>query len=302
MLRCTKLSHFRSTIKSSNRTIICHTSSCLVNNNNISVSSFRTFASLPQKRHLIIQPTLKNFTTNTNNHAHNITTTLQQQQQRNVFIQTAETPNPASVKFIPGVPVLEADKTGGVTSANFNSPLEAYRSPLAKALFKVDGVKGVFLGHNFITVTLDLEKYEWTNMYTFIYEAITSFYQSGKPALQPDAEQNKDTALQEDDDEIIIAIKEILETKVRPMVQEDGGDVVFIKFEDGIVYLQLQGSCTSCPSSTITLKHGIENMMMHYVPEVEEVRQWESEADEASNEQLKKLEDKNGIIHNKQEE
>lgn len=211
----------------------------------------------------------------------------------NLFIQKTETPNPASVKFIPGVPVLQPELTGGITTANFNSPLEAYRSPLAKALFKVDGVKSVFLGTNFITVTLDLDHYEWKDMYTFIYEAITTHYQSGRPVLQPEAEPNKDTMVDEDDDEVIVAIKEILETKVRPMVQEDGGDVVFIKFEDGVVYLQLQGSCTSCPSSTITLKHGIENMMMHYVPEVEEVRQWESEADVASNEQLKKLE-KNG--------
>jgi len=212
---------------------------------------------------------------------------------RSLFLQTMDTPNPASVKILPGIPVLDASKTGGITSVNIPSPLESYKSPLAKALFKVDGVRGVYLGPDFITVTIDLDNYKWDDLYFFIFEAISNFFESGRPILALDAEQSQDTIVNEEDDEVIIAIKEILETKIRPMVQEDGGDVHLVKFEDGIVYLQMQGSCSSCPSSVVTLKHGIENMLMHYIPEVEEVREWQdADVEKASEEQLNKVEQK----------
>jgi Fe-S cluster biogenesis protein NfuA len=211
---------------------------------------------------------------------------------RSIFLQTMDTPNPASQKFYTGETILDTEKTNGVTTMNFSSPLAAYNSPLAKAIFKVDGVRGVFLGKDFITVTIDIDQYEWSDMTSSIFNAIHNFYESGRPIVILDAQPNQDTLPQEEDDEVIIAIKEILETRIRPMVQEDGGDVVFIKLEDGVVYLQLQGSCTSCPSSTATLKHGIENMLMHYVPEVEEVRQYQSEADTESETQFKKVEEK----------
>ena len=211
---------------------------------------------------------------------------------RALFLQTMETPNPASQKFFTGEVVLDPAHTNGQTSFNFNSPLEAYNSPLAKSLFKVDGVKGVYLGPNFITITIDIDLYQWPELTTLLFDAIHNFYESGRPAIMLDAVPNADTMPSEEDDEVIIAIKEVLETKIRPSLQDDGGDVKFVKFEDGIVYLELQGSCTSCQSSSATLKHGIENTLMHYIPEVEEVRQIQSELDQVAEEEFKKVEQK----------
>lgn len=173
-------------------------------------------------------------------------------QQRSMFIQFFDTPNSAAVKFIPGEKVMPNSNT-----LEISSPLDAYKSPLAKGLFKIDGVKSVFLASDFLTITIDEDKTNWSTVKPFIFQTITTHYQSGRPVVVEDAKPNTDTQAAPQDDEVVIAIKELLETKVRPMVQDDGGDIVFIKFEEGVVYLQLQGSCTTCSSSSATLKLGM---------------------------------------------
>ncbi len=180
-----------------------------------------------------------------------------------MFIQTESTPNPATLKFLPGNPVME---TG---TANFAAPDEANRSPLAQSLFATEGVIGVFLGADFITVTKSGDK-EWDVMKPLILGAIMEHFQSGRPVIEADAADT--TVADGDDDEVVVQIRELIDTRVRPAVAQDGGDIVYKGFEDGIVYLHMQGACAGCPSSTATLKHGIENMLRYYVPEVQEVR------------------------------
>ena len=180
-----------------------------------------------------------------------------------MFIQTESTPNPATLKFLPGNPVME---TG---TANFAAPAEANRSPLAQSLFATEGVIGVFLGADFITVTKSGDK-EWDVMKPLILGAIMEHFQSGRPVIEADAADT--TVADGDDDEVVVQIRELIDTRVRPAVAQDGGDIVYKGFEDGIVYLHMQGACAGCPSSTATLKHGIENMLRYYVPEVQEVR------------------------------
>ncbi|KAJ8263196.1 hypothetical protein COCON_G00156530 [Conger conger] len=192
---------------------------------------------------------------------------------RSMFIQTQDTPNPNSLKFLPGRMVLE------VGTMDFAAPRDAYCSPLARQLFRIDGVKSVFLGPDFITITKTDVDLEWKVMKPDVFAAIMDFFTSGLPVVNDDAPQ-ADTAPSEDDDEVVSMIKELLDTRIRPTVQEDGGDVVYRGFEDGVVKLKLQGSCTSCPSSIITLKTGIQNMLQFYVPEVESVEQVKDE-DEA---------------------
>ena len=178
-----------------------------------------------------------------------------------MFIQTETTPNPATLKFIPGRTVIE---TG---SADFPRADTAERSPMARRLFEVEGVEAVFLGADFVTVT-KREDLAWQHLKPGVLAAIMEHYASGQPVLlESDAEGEA-----EEDDEVVAQIKELLDTRVRPAVAQDGGDIVFHGFEDGIVYLHMQGSCAGCPSSTATLKMGIENMLRHYVPEVAEVR------------------------------
>ena len=180
-----------------------------------------------------------------------------------MFIQTESTPNPATLKFLPGNPVME---TG---TANFAAPDEASRSPLAQSLFATEGVIGVFLGADFITVTKSGDM-AWDVMKPLILGAIMEHFQSGRPVIEADA---ADTIVADgDDDEVVVQIRELIDTRVRPAVAQDGGDIVYKGFEDGIVYLHMQGACAGCPSSTATLKHGIENMLRYYVPEVQEVR------------------------------
>lgn len=179
-----------------------------------------------------------------------------------MFIQTESTPNPATLKFLPGNTVMT---TG---TANFAAPDEAGRSPLAQSLFGTEGVIGVFLGADFITVTKSGEK-DWEVMKPLILGAIMEHFQSGRPVIEQAAD---DSAAAEDDDEVSGQIRELIDTRVRPAVAQDGGDIVYKGFEDGIVYLHMQGACAGCPSSTATLKHGIENMLRYYVPEVQEVR------------------------------
>lgn len=200
---------------------------------------------------------------------------------RSMFIQTEATPNPESLKFLPGRNVLEkSDENTGFYATR--SDTEAIgRSPLSKALFKVDGVKSVYLGADFVTVTKYAERH-WGHVKTLVFSAIMDHYATGKPAVMEMAEVT-DTTIFEDDDEVVAMIKELLETRIRPAVQDDGGDIRYIGFapETGIVTVQLAGSCVGCPSSSVTLKQGVENMLMHYIPEVTEVHSLEEEADES---------------------
>lgn len=190
-------------------------------------------------------------------------------QTRTMFIQTQSTPNPSSLMFYPGKPVME------VGSADFPNARSAMNSPLAKALYGVDGITRVFFGSDFVTVTKS-EDASWDFLKPEIFAAIMDFYSSGQPLfLDSNTAAAKDTAIKEDDSETVAMIKELLETRIRPAVQDDGGDIEYIGFdqESGIVKLRMQGACSGCPSSSVTLKSGIENMLMHYVPEVQGVEQ-----------------------------
>lgn len=155
---------------------------------------------------------------------------------------------------------------------DFPTPATAYCSPLARHLFRVEGVKSVFLGPDFITITKESEDIDWNIIKPDIYATIMDFFSSGLPIVTEDAPRSE-TAATEEDDEVVAMIKELLDTRIRPTVQEDGGDVLYRGFQDGIVQLKLQGSCTSCPSSIITLRSGIQNMLQFYIPEVEGVEQ-----------------------------
>ena len=183
-----------------------------------------------------------------------------------MFIQTEATPNPATLKFLPGKPVLP----GG--TRDYRNAEDAAESPLAQKLFSVSGVSGVFLGQDFITVTKSAA--EWQHLKPSILGLIMDHYLSGAPVLI--GENPKDTDgeefFAEDDAEIVSTIKQLLDTRVRPAVAQDGGDITFHGFREGVVYLNMKGSCAGCPSSTATLKHGIENLLRHFVPEVSEVR------------------------------
>ncbi len=182
-----------------------------------------------------------------------------------MFIQTEETPNPATLKFLPGRVVMERG------TADFDAADKAARSPLAESLFRIEGVARIFLGSDFITVT-KTDARDWPVLKPQILGLIMEHFSTNRPVILA---ETTDTAAGEstgDDDEIVTQIKELLDTRVRPAVAQDGGDIVFHSFEDGIVYLHMQGSCSGCPSSTATLKMGIENMLRHYVPEVVEVR------------------------------
>lgn len=190
-------------------------------------------------------------------------------QRRTMFIQTQSTPNPQSLMFHPGKPVME------VGSSDFPNVRTAMTSPLAKALFAIDGVTRVFFGSDFVTVTKSDET-SWDYLKPEIFAAIMDFYSSGQPLfLDSNTAAAMDTAIHEDDSEIVAMIKELLETRIRPAVQDDGGDIEYRGFdpETGIVKLKMQGACSGCPSSSVTLKSGIENMLMHYVPEVKGVEQ-----------------------------
>ena len=178
-----------------------------------------------------------------------------------MFIQTEQTPNTATLKFLPGRTVMESG------TANFPERGAASRSPLAERLFQLPEVGGVFLGSDFITVT-KTEDSDWRQLKPAVLAAIMEHFTAGRPVIVGGPE----AADPEEDDEIVAQIKELLETRVRPAVAMDGGDITFDDFEDGIVYLHMQGACSGCPSSTATLKAGIENMLRHYIPEVLEVR------------------------------
>lgn len=184
-----------------------------------------------------------------------------------MFIQTEATPNPATLKFLPGKPVLP----GG--TRDYRDAEAAAESPLAQKLFSVKGVSGVFLGQDFITVTRSGA--EWQHLKPAILGLIMDHYLSGAPVLlgeAPNAAAEGDEFFEEGDAEVVTTIKQLLDTRVRPAVAQDGGDITFHGFREGVVYLNMKGSCAGCPSSTATLKHGIENLLRHFVPEVSEVR------------------------------
>lgn len=182
-----------------------------------------------------------------------------------MFIQTEETPNPATLKFIPGRVVLPEG------TRDYRSPNDASASPLAQRIFGVSGVAGVFLGHDFVTVTKD--EAEWPHIKPAVLGAIMEHYLSGAPVLADDeTETADDSNFDEADSETVSVIKELIETRVRPAVANDGGDITFQGYRDGIVYLHMRGACAGCPSSTATLKQGIENLLRHFVPDVQEVR------------------------------
>uniref|UniRef100_A0A3B4A7V8 NFU1 iron-sulfur cluster scaffold homolog, mitochondrial n=1 Tax=Periophthalmus magnuspinnatus TaxID=409849 RepID=A0A3B4A7V8_9GOBI len=203
---------------------------------------------------------------------------------RALSIETQDTPNPRSLKFLPGKAVL------GNGTLDFPSPSSAECSTLARNLFDIEGVKSVFFGPDFITLTKTDEEMEWTHIKRHAVEAITKFFESGDP-VTTGAIHNESSHC-EDDDDVVSLIKELLDTRIRPTVQEDGGDVIFKGFEDGVVKLKLVGSCTGCPSSTVTLRSGIQNMMQFYIPEVDKVEQVEDEVDEVNAKVFQEVEHK----------
>ncbi len=186
-----------------------------------------------------------------------------------MFIQTETTPNPATLKFLPGRPVMTTDVL------EIRDPAAAEQSPLAQALFSIDGVSGVFLGSDFISVTKSAG--DWLELKPSVLGAIMEHFVSGAPlfnegaagARQGEAEEFFDPT----DAETVESIKKLIESHVRPAVANDGGDITFRGFRDGTVYLAMKGSCSGCPSSTATLKHGIQNLMKHYLPAVRAVEQ-----------------------------
>jgi len=189
-----------------------------------------------------------------------------QAKEKRMFSQTEATPNPATLKFLPGRAVLE---TG---TLDLRDPSEAARSPLAERLFAIDGVNGVFFGSDFITVTKS--DGEWPQLKPAILGAIMEHFMSGAPLLrdEADAADADDEFFEDADADTVATIKDLIETRVRPAVANDGGDITFRGFKDGIVYLHMKGACSGCPSSTATLRHGIQNLLRHYVPDVVEVR------------------------------
>jgi len=177
----------------------------------------------------------------------------------NVIVES--TPNPATLKFLPGCSVME---TG---TANFASPEKADKAPLVRQLFKIDGVAGVFLGADFISVAKRSTS-DWQSLEPVVTETISVFFQSGGPAVTVEKNDGEGAGSYEDDDETVLQIKELLDTRIRPSVAMDGGDIVYRGFERGVVFLSLQGACIGCPSSNATLKMGVENLLKHYVPDV----------------------------------
>lgn len=182
-----------------------------------------------------------------------------------MFIQTEATPNPATLKFIPGKPVL-SDGT-----ADFRTKGDASSSPLATRLFDISGVNGVFLGSDFISVTKG--DIEWQHLKPMVLGAIMEHFVSGAPTAQSEGANDESAGSYDPADESTVAtIKELLETRVRPAVAQDGGDITFSGFREGIVYLHMRGACAGCPSSTATLRHGIENLLKHFCPDVQGVQ------------------------------
>lgn len=185
-----------------------------------------------------------------------------------MFIETEGTPNPATLKFLPGRDVMSQG------TADFASQEAAERSPLATAIFSLPGVSRVFFGHDFITVTKS-EAEDWAELKPQVLGTLMEHFVSGRPVVSATETVAFAEDIAPEDQEIVDQIKELLDTRVRPAVAGDGGDIVFHGYRDGVVKLHMQGACSGCPSSRATLKHGIENMLRHYVPEVVAVEQVE---------------------------
>jgi Fe-S cluster biogenesis protein NfuA len=183
-----------------------------------------------------------------------------------MFIQTEVTPNPATLKFLPGRSVL------GEGTMEFRDRDTAGRSPLAEKLFGIQGATGVFYGSDFVTVTKD--ESDWQHLKPAILGAIMEHYMSGAPLLADGSSEDEaaEEFFSDADAETVATIKDLIETRVRPAVANDGGDITFRGFKEGIVYLDMKGSCAGCPSSTATLKHGIQNLLRHFLPDVREVQ------------------------------
>jgi NFU1 iron-sulfur cluster scaffold homolog, mitochondrial len=200
---------------------------------------------------------------------------------RTVFIDTVSTPNPHSMKFLPGQEVLPEVAGTGIHFERTASK-EIMRSPLAKSLFTVPGVKGVFLARDFITITKNADEV-WSVMKPQLFSQILDFMSSGQPVIADSADDFvSDTTILDTDDDVVAAVKELLESRIRPAVQEDGGDIYYRGFDEitGIVSVELAGSCVGCPSSSATLRGGVENMLKHYVPEVKGILEINAESDE----------------------
>lgn len=203
---------------------------------------------------------------------------------RNMFIQAESTPNPNSVKFLPGRHVMTNSQT-----KDFPEVSSSYSSPLAQQLFRLEGVKSVFFGSDFITVTKDAQ-FQWPLLKPEIYAIIMDFFSKNQPLFSEETKLD-DNQNSSGESEVVLMIRELLDTRIRPSIHEDGGDIEFKGYRDGIVYLKLQGSCSSCPSSIVTLKNGIENMLMHYIPEVRGIEQVTEEYEKLGIEEFKKLEE-----------
>ncbi|WP_339703165.1 NifU family protein [uncultured Sphingosinicella sp.] len=183
-----------------------------------------------------------------------------------MFIETQATPNPATVKFLPGRAVMPSG------TIDFSSPEAAEASPLATALFSLGDVTGVFLGSDFISVTRAEGGSDWRELKPQVLGIIVDHFASGAPLLNENATAEDEIEDDPETADIVVQIKDLLETRIRPAVANDGGDIIYKGFREGVVYLQMQGACSGCPSSTATLKNGIENLLKYYVPEVTDVR------------------------------
>ncbi|KAG2023217.1 NifU-like protein c [Coprinopsis cinerea AmutBmut pab1-1] len=206
-----------------------------------------------------------------------------------MFIQTESTPNEDSLKFIPGVPVMEEG------SAEFLDTRSALASPLALRLMGIEGITGVFYGPDFVTVSKSSD-HPWAVVKPEVYALLMEFFSSGQPLFRSEEDREaagpQDTRILDTDSETVAMIKELLETRVRPAIMEDGGDIEYRGFDenDGIVRVKLKGSCRGCESSSVTLKSGIERMLMHYVPEVKGVEQILDEEEQIALDEFEKLE------------
>lgn len=202
---------------------------------------------------------------------------------RSMFIQTEKTPNPSSLKFLPGQLVLPEEQGQGIFFQRGDRDYQ--RSPLAARLFQVEEITGVFLGRDFITISIPPGE-DWQFLRPKVFSILMDFFAEGIEVVSSEPVIT-DTTILEDDDEVVAMIKELLETRVRPAVQEDGGDILYVSFDEatGIVKVQLAGSCQGCPSSSVTLKNGVENMLMHYIPEVKGVEEVDEDIAEAERQQ-----------------
>lgn len=196
---------------------------------------------------------------------------------RSLFIQTASTPNDNALKFLPSMAILPENET-----MEFLSGREAACSPLAVKLFAIDGIKSVMFGSNFITVEKNTVSNQWAVLKPEIFLILTEHLTTGAPVVNEDYELSSDMKINDDDDDIVAMIKELIFTRIRPAIQEDGGDIEFANFDEqsGTVYLKLKGACRSCESSSVTLKNGIESMLKHYIEEVQAVEPVEEEEEE----------------------